>query len=294
MKTASDILRDNRIVLKSTAIGRYYAACPRCSSTRKKSNQKCLGVTIGYEDVRLGCNHCGWTGGAPYEMAKIARRADPFAFEKTRAKAEEQRNNEMKKGLQRTRWLWSQREPIAGSIAETYLRVARDYTGKLPGTLGFLPARGEYPPAMIAAFGKAVETRPGELEIYDAAVRGVHLTKLKPDGSGKADVAESKITLGVGNTAPIMLAPPNDLLGLVIAEGTEDALSAHLATGLGAWAAGTASRLPAMAEAVPAYIEAVSIMIDGDDNGERYSNELARKLYARGIEALMIRPGDAV
>ena len=48
-----------------------------------------------------------------------------------------------------------------------------------------------------------------------------------------------------------MLAPMNDLLGLAITEGVEDALSIHAATGLGAWAAGAASRLPALADAVP-------------------------------------------
>jgi hypothetical protein len=60
---------------------------------------------------------------------------------------------------------------------------------------------------------------------------------------------------------------------------------------LGAWAAGTADRLPAMAEFVPSYIETVTVMVDADANGEKNSAELARRLVARGIEALMARPG---
>jgi hypothetical protein len=85
------------------------------------------------------------------------------------------------------RWLWAKRKPISGSIAETYLRSARSYGGRLPETLGFLPGRGDHPPAMIAAFGMAIEPdEPGKLAIGVDAVKGVHLTRLLPDGSGKA------------------------------------------------------------------------------------------------------------
>jgi hypothetical protein len=91
---------------------------------------------------------------------------------------------------------------------------------------------------------------------------------------------------------PIWLAAVNDGLGLVIAEGIEDGLSAYQATGLGAWAAGTASRMPALADVVPDYIESVTILIDDDATGEKNSTELAQRLVARGIEVLMARPGD--
>jgi Toprim domain len=147
---------------------------------------------------------------------------------------------------------------------------------------------------MIAAFGAARESEPGMLVFDDAAVTGIHLTKLRPDGSDKAGIEgeSDKVTIGQGNSSPIWLAPINDGLGLVIAEGIEDALSAHQATGLGAWAAGTAGRLPAMAEWVPSYVETVTIFVDADANGEKGSTELARRLIARGIEVLMARPGD--
>ena len=47
--------------------------------------------------------------------------------------------------------------------------------------------------------------------------------------------------IGRSSGSPIVLAPANDLLGLVISEGIEDALSLHEASGCGAWAAGSAS-----------------------------------------------------
>src|SRR5262245_32817414 len=36
-------------------------------------------------------------------------------------------------------WLWSRRRPIASSIAQKYLRMARGIACPLPPTLGFLP-----------------------------------------------------------------------------------------------------------------------------------------------------------
>ena len=142
----------------------------------------------------------------------------------------------------KARWFWGQRRPIAGTIAEIYLRTARGYRGVIPPTLAFLPGAG-HEPALIAAFGVATEPECGKLAIADVDVMAVQLVKLKPDGIGKADVEHQKIIVGKGALgSPIVLAPPNDLLGLAIAEGIEDALSIHAATGLGAWASGGAGR----------------------------------------------------
>jgi hypothetical protein len=292
LRSAADILRDFRVSTPS-APGRYYAICPQCAHQRKQAHQKlkCLGVTIDERGVKLGCNHCAWTDGAFYQAAaERAARSAPMISERDMAIMEERRQRERAKSRSKSQWLWASRELFKGSIAEIYLRKCRGYRGALPSTLGFLPARDDYPPAMIAAFGMARETEPGQLVIDDAAVTGIHITKLKPDGSGKADTEADKLTIGVGNSSPIWLAPINDGLGLVIAEGIEDALSAHQATGLGAWAAGSAGRLPGMAEWVPPYVETVTILVDADDNGEKNSIELAEALAARGFESLIVRP----
>jgi hypothetical protein len=61
-------------------------------------------------------------------------------------------------------WLWSQRRPLAGTIAERYLCEVRGIACALPTTLGFLPARKpEHHPAMIAAFCIVDELEPGLL-----------------------------------------------------------------------------------------------------------------------------------
>lgn len=84
----------------------------------------------------------------------------------------------------------------------------------------------------MAAFGMPIEPEPGVLAIADNAVMAVQLVKLRPDGSGKADIKPNKIIIGQGALgSPIVLAPPNDLLGLAITEGIDDPLSIHEATG---------------------------------------------------------------
>jgi hypothetical protein len=62
---------------------------------------------------------------------------------------------------------------------------------------------------MIAACGLAYEPEPGLLYIRDDQVKGVHLTLLKPDGSGKAGTEAERDKLMVGSSSgwPIMLAP---------------------------------------------------------------------------------------
>jgi hypothetical protein len=180
--------------------------------------------------------------------------------------------------------LWRRRRPVEGSVAERYLRQARRYGGPIPATLGFLPDSGQYPPSLIAAFGMADEPECGAAAITDGAVRAVHLIRLLPDGADRTE----KITVGAGAMgASIVLFPVNDLLGLAITEGIEDGLSVHEATGLGVWVAGSAPRMPALADAVPAYVECVTVFRDDDESGRRYATELARRLDARGFETLL-------
>ena len=153
----------------------------------------------------------------------------------------------------------------------------RGYAGPLPGSIGFLPQGTYQHPAMIAKFG------------FGDDVHAVHLTYLLPDGSDKADTTPQRRILGKPMGWPIVLAEPNDLLGLAIAEGIETALAAHMATGLGAWAAGSATFMPYLADAVPGCIECVTICADEDKSGagQRAADELARGLHWHSFEILI-------
>jgi hypothetical protein len=118
-------------------------------------------------------------------------------------------------------------------------------------------------------------------------VRGVHLTRLNADGTGKADSEPKKVMIGKSSGFPIIIAPPSDLLGMCIVEGIEDGLSIHEATGLGAWAAGSAGRMPALAGNVPSYIEVVTICADVDPAGQAGALGLAEALTTLGIETIL-------
>jgi hypothetical protein len=173
-----------------------------------------------------------------------------------------------------------------GSIAETYLRKARGYGGPLPAALGFLRPFKDYPPSLIAAFAMPEESEPGVLRA-PLDIEAVQLIALKTDGSDKAAVEIKKRTIGSPKGVPIVVAPANDLLAISVHEGIEDALSAHDATGLGAWASGGASFLPHLADAIPAYVETITVVAHRDEAGRIGARELARRLAARGFKVLL-------
>ena len=270
--------------------------CPVCGPDRRSQiNRQRKVLRIWSDDPSFMTYHCPRCPMDGYAAANgessPARTISPIEREKIKAElaireAAHAKTQRVKYGA-----LWRRRvDPAPGTPVHTYLRQARGYGGKMPATIGYLPASGNYPPAMITAIGLARETEPGELVIDDDVIRGVHLTSLKADGSGKAGTDRDKIMIGRSLGSPIILAPPNDGLGLAITEGIEDALSIHEATGLGAWAAGSASRMPALAPAVPDYIDAVTIVADPDDTGRSNARKLADALRPHGCEVRLIVP----
>jgi hypothetical protein len=80
MTTAGEILREFGLNPPSTAPGRYYTTCPKCSVGRSRAHQKstCLGITIDEDGVQFGCNHCDYHGGGYYN-GKGNAGADLFA-----------------------------------------------------------------------------------------------------------------------------------------------------------------------------------------------------------------------
>jgi len=267
--SAAIILRD--LGIPDPGADRFYSICPQCSGKRRRANQKqkCLGVTIHRDGVGWRCLHCNWSGGKRFDISRDERPAP-------------RRDNPRRDDL--AKWLWQQRQPAASSPVAIYLG-ARGYNGEIPATLGYLPAHRDYPHAMIAAFGMARETEPGLLAPPES-VLAVHLTLLNAAGDEKTAVKPNKKVIGPAGGLPIVLAPPNDLLGLAICEGIEDALSAHQALGLGAWAAYSAGNMPKLAALVPAYIEAITIFAH-DDDGKPYALELADDLASQNFEVFV-------
>jgi phage/plasmid primase-like uncharacterized protein len=205
---------------------------------------------------------------AKADELRLKREAEDAAY------AEQQR----KKALQ----MWLRRMPAAGTPVERYL-AGRGITS-VPSTVGFLPpAKSRQLPAMIAAFGLPTEPTPGSLRLPATEVRGVHLTFIDPVTGGKAQNRDgaSKLTIGTQHNAPIVLAHPGDALALIVGEGIEDVLTAVQASGRGGWAAGTAGRLPGLAEHIPDWIETAILLQDDDDAGRRFTEQLAERLAER-------------
>ncbi len=83
---------------------------------------------------------------------------------------------------------------------------------------------------------------------------------------------------------------PLDLLGLIVCEGIESGLSLHEATGCGVWAAGSSSRLAALADAIPDHADCVTVAADEDEAGKAGAVKLAQRLGARGIHVEVSLP----
>jgi hypothetical protein len=280
-------------------IGTFDVPCPTCGPYKRSARNRRRPVLRVYRlEPNFAGYHCARCGDKGAALDRNGTPPDPMKLTRARAEAAERERIVKADRLGLAEWLWAKRKPISGSIAETYLRSARGYGGRLPETLGFLPGRGDYPPAMIAAFGLAIEPEPGKLAIGVNAVKGVHLTRLLPDGSGKAVFndpdRQAKIMVGFSIGSPIVLAPPNDLFGLTITEGIEDALSAHEAAGTGAWTAGSAARMPPLADIMPSHIDCVTVFADDDKDGRRHASELAGRIRDRGIEARLVIPNKAL
>jgi hypothetical protein len=270
--------------------GEFIGACPVCGTGRdrfsinpKKGVFNCrvcgkgghgavdlemfLGACEFIEAVKRLTNTISLSG----QRLPTAKAADPEAA--TRHERERERDEAEQHEV--AQWLWSKRQLVIGSPVECYLH-ARGYTGTIPPTIGYLPARDEHPHAMISAIALPNEIEPGQLGA-PRVVRSVHLTKLKPDGSDRIREDEGKIIVGRPLGLPIAISCITDGLSLAITEGIEDAL-AYCAAGFAAWAAGSAPSIPALANSIPDYIATVII--------ERHPDQQALQAVAR-LQALL-------
>jgi hypothetical protein len=267
-------------------LGVIDTVCPLCSHERRPQNQRkrVLRLWVDTDAITFCCVHCGAKGYVLADNRSRLPEVDRERCEQRRAEAVRYQADYDETQLRKALWLWGRSCPAEGTIVEAYIAARGLSLEPLPATLRFLPpTKPERHPAMIVAFGIPEEPEPGRLSINDGAVRGVHLTLLKPDGSGKADIEPNKIMVGKSTGSPIVLAPMNDLLGLAVAEGIENALTAYQLNRFGVWAAGAAERLPALADIVPDYADCIAIAIDDDEAGRVNSGELARRLLERGL-----------
>lgn len=154
--------------------------------------------------------------------------------------------------------LWSEAQPIAGTVGERYLR-ARAIEGELPGpdVLRFHPRMTsledrERRPALVAG----LVNNHGILE-------GIQVTLLTAHGAAKAALATPRRTIGRLMGHYVRIDAPSDVL--IVAEGLETALSARRALGAGAWAFLSAENLAQFEP--PPVIDTLIIAADHDEAG---------------------------
>jgi hypothetical protein len=249
------------------------------------------GAGGGLFDLIQYANHCDFKSALEFASSFVgdapppSPRSSPPRLKRTSSDDSEDR-------LRIAGWIWQQAIPITGTPAEVYLR-ARGIEMPLPRTLRYLPAQKKHVHSLVAAFGFADEVEPGMLHLDLLQVRGVHLIHLAPDGTDRLrdDAKVSKKAIGRCRGTPIVVAAGSDSANnLVIAEGIEDAMSAAQTTGFTAWASASASRLPALADALPTYMETVTIVADDDEAGQSKSIELAERLSRHGFEVRIVQP----
>lgn len=191
--------------------------CPICGSHT-------LDLTVGKRhDLIVMCWHCqDWRGiweairargfgGSSYKPSQSTFKAD----------ADWERRIEY--GLKWKR----ESEPIAGTPAETYLATRGlrvELLPHLPRVLSFHPRvkhpSGAFLPALIAP-----------LSYLGSENRGAHITFLKADGSGKADIDPPRATYGPAKGAGVFLGPVIEGQEYIVGEGIESTLSAMVMAG---------------------------------------------------------------
>lgn len=179
------------------------------------------------------------------------------------------------------RAIWKGSSPVAGTLAEAYLR-SRALHLTIPDSIRFSSlrygSRGPVHPVLVAAVTSATDE-----------LIGVQRTYLRSDGLGKLDVDKPKLSLGRVSGGAIRCAPW--AAKLVVAEGLEDALSLQQVLGQSVWCAAGASMLPSMA--FPAGVRSVMIGGDNDVAGRAAARKAADNFALRGLEAGMFFPLDA-
>jgi hypothetical protein len=190
---------------------------------------------------------------------------------------------------ERARRLFRMTEPLADTLADSYLRQRGILRASLHPALRFHPScyyrdlvtgRMRSYPALIAA----VTDRFG-------AITGVHRTWLDPDGDGKAKVDDPRRALGglLGNGVRFHFPVHHPVPVMAAGEGLESILSlSHVMPRMAMASALTANHLAAFRP--PARCERLYIAADVDAAGRHAIEGLSGRAQALGILPLVLTP----
>ena len=265
--------------LRGKWYGRFGSApCPVCQPEGQKG-QNALTLADGDKSLLLNCKRLGCTFRDILTAAGIAPGTvtppDPARLAQREA---ERRADALRRATQ-ARAIWREAQPIAGTVAEAYLR-GRGIACPLPVTLRFHGA---------CWHGPTAKRYPALVALVDGGDGfAVHRTYLRADGSGKAGLdGGDKLMLGATAGGAVRLTDgPGPL---VVAEGIETALS--LACGLlrapaKVWAALSTSGIRGLR--LPPQPGRLTIAPDGDDPGRAAAHALAERAHALGWDVSLL------
>jgi phage/plasmid primase-like uncharacterized protein len=224
--------------------------------------------------------HC-WGGCDGRDLGREIRRRDLFdgaaplpISEEERASRQENDERKRRQKVADAIDMWGQAYPVAGTLAERYLRNRR-ITVPIPKTLRFIPrcwhSPGIYRPALLAL-----------IEHVEHGPVGVSATYLSMTGEGKTTLDPPRKFLGVAKGGAVPLCPTRDGDWLGVGEGVETMLTVAQMTGWGVWAALSTSGLRHLV--LPAGAVRVVLCVDNDENGAGQSaaRDAAKRFLAEG------------
>lgn len=265
--------------LGGTWYGRYgRARCPVCGGNKHNPplsiKRGHSGILLhcfkgcDYRDIRNTLSVYGFGGDAPMTPAETLR-------------GRQKQEAEAAKKAAQAEACWNKAQPIAGTLAEDYLR-GRGITGDLPETLRFHPE---------CWHGATARKLPAMVARIDGGERfGIHRTYLTEDGR-KADVEPNKMMLGCAKGGAVRLRDGTG--SLLIGEGIESTLSAMAlidAVAGPVWASLSTSGM--MALKLPLGPRELVVAVDGEDAGRKAGRCLARRAAAAGWKVATADPGD--
>jgi len=229
-----------------------------------------------------------WASVGPYLASLGVVQGRGGAQEEINAEREKRREaKELELGEKRAiaRALWRAAQPIAGSLAEIYLKTRGIDSVPDGADLRFHPTAPFTP---YAPDYRRWPTMVGAITAADGEIIGAHLTFLKRDGSGKAPIDPSRKVIGSQKGGAIRLGKTQATV--VVAEGVETALSAAARCGASAVAAISAGNLACFEPAEG--VDGVLIAFDRDPNGvgQRDARKLMSRLNRKGVGAMLLEP----
>ncbi|SDE53211.1 Toprim domain-containing protein [Salipiger thiooxidans] len=220
------------------------------------------------------------------DVAEEARRFLSLPHPEPEPKSHRSRTPQAPSGSsEAARRLWRMAQPLAGSLAETYLRTRGIMDLRGTENLRFHPTcywrpEGDGPteawPAMIAA-----------VTDLDGKITGAHRTWLLRDGSGKAPVDPPRKAMGdlLGNA--VRFGEVQDVMAA--GEGIETILSLRQALPIMPMVSAlSAGHLAAIL--FPPQLRRLYIVRDNDPAGDAARDSLVDRAIGAGIEAITLSP----